>query len=383
MTFDYGSVLLAVGASGAALSFTLFTNWLRQRGSGFLMTWSISIAIVVLAVVTFAVFNAIGSLFLGGLACILLTTAIAVHHGGMVQFRDGYLPWGKVALLAIAMAVPQAGAFALGFDGLGFLLVNALSACLVAYCGAGYWLMRAESPAALTTIAFLHFTLAVTFALCVVVGVQESPLYLADATPQNWAEVVNLVASVIALTGIGGLLVTVHQERISRQHQHNALTDPLTGLKNRRALYDHFDGRPVAENTAIVVLDLDQFKTLNDTFGHAVGDAVLRNFAGIVEDLVTVKDIAVRLGGEEFVLVLPDRSVAEATALAERIRLGMARMDHVVDGVKVKCTVSAGIAIADKPGRSFDTLLRKADSTLYLSKRKGRNRVTAPEKSAA
>lgn len=383
MIFDYGSVLLAVGASGAALSFTLFTNWLRQRGSGFLMTWSASISVVVLSVVIFAVFNATGSLLLGALACILLTTAIAVHHGGLVQFRDGNLPLGKVVLLAIAMAVPQAGAFALGFDGLGFLIVNALCAGLIAYCGAGYWRMRAESPAALATIAFLHFILAVTFALCVVVGVQESPLYLADATPQNWAEVANLVASVIALTGIGGLLVTVHQERISRHHRHDALTDPLTGLKNRRALYEHFEGRDVEENTAIVVLDLDAFKVLNDTYGHAVGDAVLKAFASIVGDLIESDDIAVRLGGEEFVLVLPNRSVAEAQALAERVRVGMARTIHDVEGVKVGCTVSAGIAIADKPGRSLDTLLRKADNTLYLSKRNGRNRVTAPGRSAA
>ena len=174
MTFDYGSVLLAVGASGAALSFTLFTNWLRQPGSGFLMTWSTSIAIVVFAVIMFAFFNATGSLLLGALACILLTTAIAVHHGGVVQFRDGYLPWKKVAVLAAVLAVPQAAAFGLGFDGLGFLVVNVLSAGLVFHCGAQYWRMRAESPAALGTIALLHFILAVTFVLCAVVGIQEN-----------------------------------------------------------------------------------------------------------------------------------------------------------------------------------------------------------------
>src|SRR5690606_265207 len=98
MTFDYGSVLLAVGASGAALSFTLFTTWLRQRGSGFLMTWSASIAIVVLSVIVFALFSATGSLFLGAAACVLLTTAIAVHHGGLVQFRDGEFPAGEVLM---------------------------------------------------------------------------------------------------------------------------------------------------------------------------------------------------------------------------------------------------------------------------------------------
>ena len=111
----------------------------------------------------------------------------------------------------------------------------------------------------------------------------------------------------IALTGIGGLLVTVHQERISREHRHNALTDPLTGLKNRRALYELFEGRDVPVKTAIVVLDLDEFKVLNDSYGHAVGDAVLKAFAGIVSGFLEADDVAVRLGGEEFVLVLHDR----------------------------------------------------------------------------
>lgn len=383
MTFDYGSVLLAVGASGAALSFTLFTNWLRQRGSGFLMTWSLSIVIVVLAVIAFALFNASGSLFLGAMACVLLTTAISIHYGGLVQFRDGILPVRTVAVISGLMAVPITAAFAVGADGLGFWLVNGFSAALTFYCGTGYWRMRRESPAAIMTVAVLHYMLAITFALCVVVGVQEAPIYLVDGSPQNWAEVLNLIVSVIALTGIGGLLVTVHQERISRQHKHNALTDPLTGLGNRRALFELYDRETVPQNTAIVVLDLDEFKALNDTYGHAVGDAVLKNFANLVASLIAPRDVAIRLGGEEFVIVLSDRTGAEALALAERMRIATARLVHEIHEHQVRITVSAGIAVAEAPGKSLDTLLRKADNALYLSKRNGRNRVTAPGSVAA
>lgn len=383
MTFDYGSVLLAVGASGVALSFTLFTNWLRQRGSGFLMTWALSIAVVVFSVIAFALFSTSRNLFLGAMACILLTTAISIHYGGLVQFRDGVLPVRLVAVLSVVMAIPLAAAFALGADGLGFWLVNGLSAALIFFCGASYWGMRAESPGAIMTIAFLHHVLAITFVLCLVVGAQDAPLYLVEGSPQNWAEVVNLVASVIALTGIGGLLVTVHQERISRQHKHNALTDPLTGLANRRALFELYESEAVPENTAIVVLDLDAFKALNDTYGHAVGDAVLKNFAKLLRGLIAPGDAAIRLGGEEFVLVLPDRTGPDAMALAERVRAATARTVHEVHGHKIMCTVSAGLAVAETAGKSFDTLLRKADNALYLSKRNGRNRVTAPDSAAA
>jgi diguanylate cyclase (GGDEF)-like protein len=383
MTFDYGSVLLAVGASGAALCFTLFTNWLRQRGSGFLMTWTLAMGIVVLSVAAFVLFDVTGLAALGAGGCILLITAITIHYGGLVQFRDGALPTRTVVVLSSAMALPLAIAFGLGFDGLGFWLINGLCAGLIFYCGVEYWRMRAESPASIMTIAVLHHALAVTFVLCLVVGIQESPLYLVNGSPQNWAELVNLVVSVIALTGIGGLLVTVHQERISRQHQHNALTDPLTGLSNRRALFDLYEGETVPENTAIIVLDLDEFKVLNDTYGHAVGDAVLQNFGGLLTSLIEPRDLAIRLGGEEFVIVLPDRSDMEAMAVAERIRAATAGFIHDVRGQTVRCTVSAGVAVADKPGRSLDTLLRRADNALYLSKRNGRNQVTAPDTQAA
>lgn len=383
MTFDYGSVLLAVGASGAALSFTLFTNWLRQRGSGFLRTWALAMAVIVMSVASFAVFNLTLDPSLAAIAAVLLVWGIVINYGGMVEFRDGKLPVRRLIIIALAFSAPAAIAFVAGYGGAGFWIVNSISAALIFYCAVGYWRMRSESPAALTTVGGLHFILAVTFALCAIVGFGEAPLYLEGRGPDNWAEVLNLVASVIALTGIGGLLVTVYQERIARHHEQNALTDPLTGLKNRRALYEMLDSENVPENTAIIVLDLDAFKALNDTYGHALGDTVLQRFAAILTDVISEDGIAVRLGGEEFVLVLTESSVSEAMAVAERVRLSMARMVLDVEGGEIRCTVSAGIAIADKPGRSLDGLMRKADNTLYLSKRNGRNRVTAPSRSAA
>lgn len=382
MTFDYGSVLLAVGASGAALSFTLFTNWLRQRASGFLITWALSMAIMVVAVTVFAIFSAHGRPWLGAAACILLLVAISIHYGGLVQFRDGVMPVRRVALVAAALSLPVIVAFSFGADGLGFWLLNGECAVLVALCGVGYWRMRAESPSALITVALLHHILAFTFFLCVVVGAMEAPIYL-SGSPQNWAELLNLVASVIALTGIGGLLVTVHQERIARKHKLNALTDPLTGLGNRRALFELYENDAVPLNTAIVVLDLDEFKVLNDTYGHAVGDAVLENFATLLTRLIEPHDVAIRLGGEEFVLVLPDRSADEAMNMAECVRSATAALVHEAHGQTVNCTVSAGLAVAEKVGQNLDTILRKADNALYLSKRNGRNQVSTPSTRAA
>lgn len=383
IAFDYGSLLMAVGASGAALCFTLSTNWLRQRSSGFLMTWALAIGVIVMATVTFSGFTATGHGVLGAMACVLLMTGFIISFGGMVQFRDGVLPVRRVWVSSAALGLPLAGIFILGFEGAGFWLTNLLAAVVLVICGDGYWKMRAESPVPLIVIALLHHTVAFTFLLCALVGLVESPVYLANGAPENWAERVNLIASVIAVTGIGGLLITVHQERISRRHQDDALLDPLTGLSNRRALFERFESGEVPAGTGLIIFDLDGFKQINDSFGHLAGDNILRAFAAQLEANTGKADMAVRLGGEEFALVLPESSLTHAMAVADRIRLSISKMAHDVEGREVHVTVSAGVAYAEAPGKTLDRLMRKADNALYLSKRNGRNRVTAPAYRAA
>lgn len=383
MAFDYISVLIAVGAAGTALCITLAMSWLRQRNSGFLASWAASIATIVGSIASFATYDSGGSPSWMLSGCLLLTTGFVVSYGGLVQFRDGFFPVTTVGLGAAGAALPLIAAFLFGYSGATIWLVNLISAGVLAGIGTGYWRMRRESVATVTMIAVLHFALAISFLLCFAVGLAEAPLYLGDGMPENWAEVLNLVCSIIAITGIGGLLITMHQERIAGLHRAEALTDPLTGLNNRRALFERFEADAVPQGTALIVFDLDDFKTLNDRYGHGFGDLVLARFAALIAANVRASDIAVRLGGEEFALVIPNATDAFALAVAERIRNTMAQTAHPFGEVEVFCTVSAGVAIAHKPGIGLDTLMRKADNALYLSKRNGRNQVTPLESSAA
>lgn len=383
MLIDYGSVLLAVGTAGAALCVTLMLNWLRERAAGFLLTWAMAMGIVVASMALFSAFTASGGYAAGFAACVLLVAGLAVAYGGMTQFRDGTLDPVRLGGLVAVASAPVAIAYGLGFDGAAFWMVNFMSAILLVASGLGYWRMRAESMTALSSIAALHWGLAVSFVLCGIVAMVQAPLHLTDGMPENWAEVVNLVCGIIAITGIGGLLITVYQERISRRHQTNSLTDPLTGLSNRRALFDRFDTGTVPVGTALIIFDLDDFKSLNDRFGHGFGDEVLCRFAALLKSNTVPADAAVRLGGEEFALVLSGSSPERAAALAETVRVTLASLSYRLDGTIVTCTVSAGVAVAEKPGQSFDRLLRKADTALYLSKRNGRNRVTPTVSSSA
>lgn len=383
MGFDYSSLLMASGAAGIAFCFTLTTSWLRQRGSAFLLTWAMAMATIIAAIIGFSVFHATGNSAYSIIAGVLLTSAYAISYGGLTQFRDGRFDVRVVAQLALIGGSPIVVAGLLGFDGLSFIFINLMCGIILAFCAYQFWKARAESLGPITAIVLLHAMLTVSYFVCVAVMFFETPLHLNGTVPDNWAEAVNLVMSVIAITGVGGLYVTIHQERISRRHQADSLIDPLTGLNNRRALFESFPDGVVPQATGLIVFDLDDFKGLNDRHGHAFGDSVLRNFASMLSESCRDCDLSVRLGGEEFVLILPQSSPTHALALAERIRGTMSRMVHQEGDQSVICTVSAGVVVAEKPRVSIDTLLRKADNALYLSKRSGRNRVSQNASSAA
>lgn len=158
-----------------------------------------------------------------------------------------------------------------------------------------------------------------------------------------------------------------------------AFTDPLTGLHNRRYLESNLqqlianreNGRPLS----LLIADIDHFKAINDTWGHDGGDAVLREFAARVRRDVRDLDIACRLGGEEFVLVMPDTDLATARSIGERLRDAVAREPfQAVPGVFINVTLSVGLATL-QPGDTPQALLKRADGALYGAKHEGRNRV--------
>jgi len=127
--------------------------------------------------------------------------------------------------------------------------------------------------------------------------------------------------------------------------------------------------------TAVLLIDLDHFKSINDRFGHALGDRVLEIFSDAARQSVRVSDLIGRLGGEEFAAVLYDTSRDKAVAVAERMRETFARMAQEVDGRPVCATVSVGIVHCEEAALDVPELLAQADQALYFAKESGRNRV--------
>ncbi len=158
-----------------------------------------------------------------------------------------------------------------------------------------------------------------------------------------------------------------------------ARTDELTGLNNRRAFFElgerafRHDRR--ARSMAVVMFDIDHFKRVNDSYGHATGDRLLRAVADALQPQVRDQDILGRLGGEEFALLLTDADLRQALAIAERLRLEIEAVG-VTDGERsVRCTASFGVSACSDASHDLDALLSEADQALFRAKREGRNRV--------
>ena len=163
-----------------------------------------------------------------------------------------------------------------------------------------------------------------------------------------------------------------------------AVTDPLTGLHNRRYMTSQLDalvaravrdGRPVSA----LLLDIDHFKKINDSFGHDAGDEVLREFAVRLASNVRAVDLPCRHGGEEFVVVMPETSLEDAERIAERIRMHVSGAPFRVSGGKevLSVTISIGVAATHGESDTPEHLLKRADEALYEAKASGRNRVIA------
>ena len=185
------------------------------------------------------------------------------------------------------------------------------------------------------------------------------------------------------------------QERLRETYQRSlsmALTDSLTGLYNRRYLTAHLEGLMAraaagAEGPALLAIDIDRFKSINDSYGHPGGDAVLQEISQRIARNIRPFDLVARYGGEEFVVVMPETPIAVAEAVAERLRAAIANEPFVSPEMPagIQVTISIGAAATLSGGDDTSAaLLKRADDALYSAKRLGRNRViTTPEAAEA
>jgi diguanylate cyclase (GGDEF)-like protein len=212
------------------------------------------------------------------------------------------------------------------------------------------------------------------------------PLNLAMPIHQSqWVEASIWFPAVILLTlllriALAFIVMSMAKERRALERRGEALTDALTGLPNRRALFEAADALSQdrdlkGDAISVLIFDLDHFKQTNDRFGHELGDRVLKLFASTAQTHCNGSGLVARLGGEEFVAILPGADPLEAVGTGEAVRRAFAKSGAFIDGLAVGATVSVGAASDLGVAGDLSALFRRADAALYVAKRAGRNRV--------
>ncbi len=223
----------------------------------------------------------------------------------------------------------------------------------------------------------LQFVLRILF-------VSSLPFPLGTLPPTHTAAVFTALSWMFHTFSISFLLLALAKERVELSYRLASLTDALTGLLNRRGFNERAE-RLIARSKincaplTLLLCDLDRFKSINDRFGHLTGDELLVAFAESATLSLRPLDLVGRVGGEEFVALLPGISAPEMMEVAERVRIEFERAGRTVRGREVQATVSIGVVSTTIAGYSLEALYAMADEALYRAKRKGRNRTEGGE----
>jgi diguanylate cyclase (GGDEF)-like protein len=269
----------------------------------------------------------------------------------------------------------------------------AVPLCVSAWCLLQRFLNETPKPRSLGT----RYVIAAT-AMASINHLTRSvgPLLLPPGTDPFDTPLAVMAAGVMltgSMLGLVGLLLEAERRSRAALEAHNeqlvidASTDGLTGLANRRRLesagaIEAARARRYGWPVAVLMLDVDNFKSINDRFGHAVGDAVLREVAKLAGADLRAQDVLARWGGEEFALMLPQCEQDAAARVAERIRRSLRELSMpVLDGARV--TMSIGVAAIDKGDATLEAAVKRADEALYRAKHEGRDRVVVASSSVA
>jgi diguanylate cyclase (GGDEF)-like protein len=376
LALDMSTLLVVAICVTALLGLFLLFAWMQERVRA-LAWWGAAYLIGGLSVALWSVENLISPPLPPGTANALLFVSCGMIWSAARLFHGRPILWGSMALGATIWLVS-----CMSSDFVGSAAARITLSSLIV---SGYTFMTALELWRERRKHLLRRWLAI-FVPILHGAVFLMPIPLASVLPADGG-VLNLASGWVAvfvletmlyLIGTAFIMLLITKERMVRIHKAAALTDTMTGLFNRRGFVEAAHqlmarqakrGEPVS----VLMFDLDHFKSINDSFGHAVGDDALRLFASIIGTTMRANDVIARFGGEEFVAMLPG-TMTEAVGAAERVRLAFEAAALEMEEGRLGATVSIGVA-SGQPGADIDTLIGNADAALYRAKLSGRNRV--------
>jgi diguanylate cyclase (GGDEF)-like protein len=380
MPFDPATSMMIVSFAALVAGALLMLAWSQHWTTSALGWWAVAFFLASLAVALIVMRGAVTNL----LSIVFANAILAIAYGLMwngARVFDGRHPrlylgaagaalWLSACLVPAFYETPHARAVLMAAVGIVYTLLTA----------GELWRGRSERLASRLPIVALLVVHAVSLPLRIpLIGPQGIV-----ASHQTVLVFIVALESILLLMCGAFLFGSMAKERLAHWYRQESLIDPLTGTANRRAFMKHGSrlvdrARVARQPIALLLFDLDRFKSINDRFGHATGDAVLVTFCNLVTVEVRPTDYFARMGGEEFACLLPDTSHGDAIAVAERVREAFERTALDFEEQAVPVSVSVGVATADAVNTDLASLLVLADRALYVAKQGGRNRVEAAQ----
>jgi diguanylate cyclase (GGDEF)-like protein len=379
MNLDVNTLFLVTIYVEAILGLLLLFAWVQNAGIRAVAWWGSAHLMRAMSIVLFGMYGSVSDVVSIDLANALLFLAYAITWNGARVF-DGrkplllYLVMGSVIWLIISHMPSIAKAYELRV-----LLASGIITTYTWLTAYEFWRGRSEPLVSRWPAIFMLFAHGALFMLRTPIGALLPWSITHQVFESVWLTVLSFEALLFTIA-IAFILLAMAKERTEYRHKTAAMVDPLTGIANRRSFL-HDAGQLAkkhaahAHPAAVLLIDLDHFKSINDRFGHAIGDRVLQIFAATANDLMRPQDLVGRLGGEEFAAVLYDADRAKAVTLAEQIRGTFAEAAAEVGGYPVAATLSIGMVLHEGDALDVPELLVQADHALYYAKERGRNRV--------
>jgi diguanylate cyclase (GGDEF)-like protein len=380
MTLDVNTLFVVTIYVEAILGLLLLFAWVQNTAIYAVAWWGFSDLLRAASIALFGLYGTVSDLISIDLANALLFTSFAFTWNGARLFDHRKPRWllvfGGAALWLVVSHIPSVAS---SWD------LRALVSCgiITAYTWATayeFWRGRSEPLVSRWPAILMLFANGSLYLLRTPFGAML-PWRSAGMDMFNsvWLTVISFEALLFTIS-IAFILLAMAKERTEHRHKTASLIDPLTGIPNRRAFLQDAEAQLKRQMTdprptAVLLLDLDNFKGINDRFGHAMGDRVLQMFAEIGSGCMHRSDIFGRLGGEEFAAVLVNTTRERALAVAEEIRAAFADATREIESKPVVATVSIGLVISYDAVLDLSALLAHADHALYRAKDNGRDRI--------
>ena len=379
MNLDVNTLFMVTIYVEAILGLLLLFAWVQNTAIQAVAWWGFAHLLRAASVVLFGMYGAVPDLISIDLANAMLFTAFAVTWTGARVF-DGrpvepvYMVTGAVLWLLVCRLPVLTDAV-----DTRVLLASGIITAYTWLTAYEFWRGREEQLVSRWPAIFMLFAHGALFLLRTPL-VSLLPWSITNHVYGSvWLTVLSFEALLFTIS-IAFILLAMAKERTELRHRTAAMVDPLTGIANRRSFLHEADliakrhlGNP--RPTAVLLIDLDHFKSINDRFGHAIGDRVLEIFTETARQSIRSTDLIGRLGGEEFAAVLYDTGKDKAMAVADRIRESFAQVSQEVENHPVCATVSIGVVHSEAAALDMPQLLAQADQALYFAKENGRNRV--------